>query len=84
MINTFEERRNLMYDLVTKIPNLSCIRPDGAFYIFPNITETGLSDVDFSKKVLNEAGVAVCSGSFFGEYGRGFIRLCFANSEEKL
>ena len=52
-----------------------------AMYVFPNIKKTGLSSDEFSKKCLKEAGVALLPGNCFGEYGEGYARLCFVNSQ---
>jgi len=58
--------------------------PKGAFYAFPNITGTGMDSAALADYLLNEAGVAVLSGTSFGEYGEGFIRLSYANSIENI
>jgi len=58
--------------------------PKGAFYAFPNISGTGMSSQAFADYLLNEAGVAVLSGTSFGEYGEGFIRLSYATSIENI
>jgi aminotransferase len=57
---------------------LPAVEPRGAFYIFPNITSTGLSDLEFCERLLSEERVAVIPGSAFGESGRGFVRICYA------
>ena len=58
--------------------------PDGAFYMFPRIKDTGLSSKEFEHRCLNEAGVALLSGSGFGKYGDGHIRISYANSLENI
>jgi aspartate/methionine/tyrosine aminotransferase len=58
--------------------------PEGAFYAFPSIKGTGLTSMEFEAKALQEAGVAVLSGSAFGGYGDGYVRLSYANSVENL
>jgi len=58
--------------------------PKGAFYAFPNITGTGMSSQDFAGYLLNEAGVATLSGTSFGKYGEGFIRLSYATSIDNI
>jgi aminotransferase len=63
---------------------LTCHNPQGAFYVFPSIKKTGLSSVDFSKKLLEEKQVAVVPGTAFGPQGEGFIRISFASNMEKL
>ncbi len=84
MMNEFEKRRNLMVDLINKINGVSCISPQGAFYVFANIKKTKLSDIEFADKILKDVGIAVCPGSYFGKYGEGYVRFCFANSTENI
>ena len=66
------------------IPGVSCLEPQGAFYVFPNITETGQTSADLQARLLNDAGVAALSGSAFGPYGEGFLRFSYANSVENI
>ena len=84
MAAEFSQRRRLITDGLRAIPGLSCPEPEGAFYAFPNIKETGLTSAEFEDRVLNEAGVALLSGSAFGEYGEGYVRLSYANSQENI
>ena len=84
MAAAFSQRRRLITDGLREIPGLSCPEPEGAFYAFPNIKETGLTSAEFEDRVLNEAGVALLSGSAFGEYGEGYVRLSYANSQENI
>ena len=84
MIDTFRERRDLMHNLINKLDLVSSIKPEGAFYTFVNIKKTGLSDIEFSEKLLNLYGVATCPGSFFGEGGKGYVRFCFATDEKNI
>jgi len=84
MMTKFKRRRDLIVKLVNDIPGISCITPKGAFYIFANIMETGLDDIKFCDLMLKEASVACCPGSFFGKQGEGYVRFCFANSEENI
>ncbi len=58
--------------------------PKGAFYAFPNITGTGFSSRELASKSLEEAGVAVVSGTSFGEFGEGYLRVSYANSIENI
>jgi len=58
--------------------------PEGAFYAFPNITGTGMEARTVADRLLDEAGVAVLSGTAFGEYGEGYLRLSYANSLENI
>jgi aspartate/methionine/tyrosine aminotransferase len=84
MVAAFEKRRDLMVDGLNDIPGVSCLRPKGAFYVFPNISATGLKSKEFADKLLQDYGVAALSGTAFGEYGEGYLRLSYANSEENL
>ena len=58
--------------------------PAGAFYVFPNITATGLDGAAFADRLLDETGVCVLSGTAFGQVGRDHIRISYANSRENL
>jgi len=84
MVAAFEKRRDLMVDGLNDIPGISCLRPKGAFYVFPNISGTGLKSKEFADKLLQDYGVAALSGTAFGIYGEGYLRLSYANSEENL
>ena len=63
---------------------LHCFEPRGAFYCFPNVTSTGLSDGEFCERLLSEEKVVVVPGSAFGERGSGHIRACYAASMQKI
>ena len=84
MRQQFDRRRKLVYDRINKIEGLSCIAPKGAFYCFVNIKKLGMSDEVASNYYINEAGVAMVPGSAFGEYGKGYLRVSFANSYENI
>ena len=84
MMAEFKARRDVIVDGLNQIPGVRCVTPGGAFYAFPNITGTGMNSQDVADYLLNEAGVAVLSGTSFGEYGEGFIRLSYANSIENI
>lgn len=84
MIQTYKHRRDILVRGINEIPKLSCLNPGGAFYVFPNIKETGLNSRQFASRVLEEVGVGLCAGSDFGEAGEGYIRLCYANSESEI
>jgi aspartate/methionine/tyrosine aminotransferase len=84
MVEAFRRRRDLMVDGLNAIDGVSCVRPKGAFYVFPNITATGMSSKEFADFLLNEHGVAALAGTSFGKYGEGYLRLSYANSEENL
>ena len=61
---------------------LPCLNPNGAFYVFPNITSTGMSSQDFAVELLKRKSVAVVPGDAFGECGSGYIRCSYATSME--
>jgi aminotransferase len=84
MVAEFERRRNLVINRLEEIPLLSCLKPQGAFYAFINMKETGLEAADLGMRLLQEAGVALVPGSVFGAQGEGFLRLSFASSYESL
>ncbi|WP_376789619.1 pyridoxal phosphate-dependent aminotransferase [Thermoflexus sp.] len=84
MVAAFRERREVIVEGLSRIPGFRCLKPKGAFYAFPNIEGTGMSSRELAAYLLEEAGVAVLSGTAFGEYGEGFLRLSFANSVENI
>mgnify|MGYP001162434352 FL=1 len=84
MMEKFKIRRDIIVNGLNSIEGVTCRTPLGAFYAFPNISGTGLSSSDFADIALNEYGVALLSGTAFGEYGDDYIRISFANSEENL
>lgn len=84
MIATFEKRRNLIVKEINKIPDISCVVPQGAFYLFVNVKKTGLTSDEFAVRLLQEAKVAVIPGDAFGEEGEGYIRMTYVTSEENI
>ncbi len=84
MVAAFRERREVIVEGLNRLPGFRCLKPKGAFYAFPNIEGTGMSSRELAAYLLEEAGVAVLSGTAFGEYGEGFLRLSFANSIENI
>ena len=83
MVAEYDRRRRLIVSGFNSM-GLSCFEPRGAFYAFPSIAVTGLSDEEFAEKLLYEEKVAVVPGSAFGEQGRGHIRACYATSYENI
>ena len=69
---------------LNKLPGVRCTTPSGAFYAFPNITETGISSKDLQDRLLEEAGVATVAGTSFGILGEGYLRFSYANSAENI
>ena len=84
MLAAFAERRARLLEELNRIPRLSAVAPGGAFYVFPNITKTGLTAKQMEVALLEEAGVATIAGTSFGDHGEGFIRLSYANSLENI
>ena len=84
MVAEFKRRRQVVVDGLNSIDGIRCPVPKGAFYAFPNVEGTGLSSREFADRCLEEAGVALLSGTAFGEYGDGYVRISFANSVENL
>ena len=80
MVAEFHRRRNRLVEGLNALPGVSCTMPTGAFYAFPNVTGTGMASGDLAKAMLEEAGVAVLSGTAFGRFGEGYLRLSYANS----
>ncbi|MGE5214143.1 MAG: aminotransferase class I/II-fold pyridoxal phosphate-dependent enzyme, partial [Nitrospirota bacterium] len=69
---------------LNKIKGFSCRLPHGAFYVFPNITETGWPSKKLADALLEDCGVAGLSGTAFGEFGEGYLRFSVANSIENI
>src|SRR5450631_4054603 len=78
MREEFDMRRNYMFDRISKIPNITAVKPQGAFYVLVNISQLGLSSQNFSDRLLSKANVAVISGVAFGDDRT--IRLSYATS----
>jgi len=84
MVSEFKKRREVIVDGLNKIKGITCKKPRGAFYVFPNIEGTGMDCRKLGEHLLNNAGVAVLPGTSFGKYGEGYLRLSFANSVENI
>jgi aspartate aminotransferase len=84
MVAEFRRRRDAFVDGLNGLPGFRCVRPDGAFYAFPNIEGTGMSSKEIADRLLDEAGVACLSGTSFGDFGEGYLRFSYANSYENL
>ncbi len=78
MREEFDMRRNYMFDRISKIPNISAVKPQGAFYILVNISQLGLTSQNFADRLLSKASVAVVPGAAFGDDRT--IRLSYATS----
>lgn len=84
MVATFAARRAIVVAALNAIPGFRCVVPGGAFYTFPNIEGTGRSSRALQEELLNEVGVAVISGTSFGQFGEGFVRFSYAASSEAI
>lgn len=84
MLAEFDARRELVVSGLNAIEGVSCVRPKGAFYAFPNITGTGWQAKPLASALLEDAGVATIGGPDFGTLGEGYIRLSYANSRENI
>ncbi len=84
MVAEFDRRRSIVVDGLNALPDVSCIAPKGAFYAFPNVSQTGWTAKALASALLEEAGVAVIGGPDFGVHGEGYIRLSYANSAENI
>lgn len=84
MVAEFDARRKLVVELLNDLPGVSCVTPKGAFYAFPNVSDTGWKAKKLASSLLEDAGVAVIGGPDFGVLGEGFIRVSYANSSENI
>ncbi len=84
MLREFRIRRDLIVDGLNAIPGIRCLRPAGAFYVFPDVSGTGLTGAEMADRLLQEAGVCVLAGTAFGNEGRDHIRISYATSQEKI
>ncbi|WP_370318631.1 pyridoxal phosphate-dependent aminotransferase [Oricola sp.] len=84
MMAAFDKRRHIVVEKMNALPEVSCATPKGAFYAFPNVSETGWKAKKLASALLEDAGVALIGGPDFGILGEGYIRLSFANSAENI
>ena len=84
VVAEYKRRRDVLVAGLNAIPGVTCRLPQGAFYVFPNVTSFGRTAKWLADYLLDEAGVAVLPGTAFGAYGEGYLRLCFANSVENI
>jgi len=80
MVAEYQKRRNRLVELVNRIPGVHAQKPQGAFYVFPNVKFFGIPSKEIARRLLDEEGVAVLAGTDFGAGGEGYIRLCYATS----
>jgi aspartate/methionine/tyrosine aminotransferase len=84
MVAEYQRRRDVIVDGLNALPGFTCPKPQGAFYVFPNITRTGMGSSELANFILEQAGVALLPGNAFGEYGEGYLRLSYANSIQNI
>jgi len=83
-VEEFRRRREVIVNGLNKIQGITCKKPRGAFYVFPNVKNFGIEAKKLADHILQDAGVAVLSGTAFGSHGEGYLRLSFANSVENI
>jgi len=84
MVAEFKRRRDIIVAGLNALPGVSCRTPKGAFYVFPNIKALKRPSSEVAEAILKEGGVAVLGGTAFGQYGEGYLRLSYANSEANI
>ncbi|MCC7573284.1 MAG: pyridoxal phosphate-dependent aminotransferase [Candidatus Methanofastidiosum sp.] len=84
MREEFEDRRNLLLSRIKEMKGVSAMKPEGAFYLFMNISGTGMKSEDFSEKLLNQEKVVTVPGSAFGPYSDDFVRLAYPLKKDKI
>jgi aminotransferase len=84
MRKEYDRRRKMLVRKLNQIPGFHCLKPEGAFYVFPNISEFKMKSVKFATFLLEKAKVVVIPGTEFGKYGEGYLRLSYATSYEKI
>lgn len=83
MMEEYKNRRDLLVNGLNRIKGIDCVLPGGAFYVFPNIKNTGRTSNKLVEELM-EAGVVTLPGNCFGEYGEGYLRLCYATSRKNI
>jgi len=84
MMIRFKEKRDRIVKGLNTIPGFKCLFPKGAFYVFPNIKETGMTSRECAEHILHNAGVACLPGTAFGPYGEDYLRFSYANTLENI
>ena len=84
MLEEYRKRRDIMVDGLNGITGINCYKPKGAFYVFPNIIETGYKSRELANDLLMNAGIACAPGPVFGPHGEGYLRFCYVNSIENI
>jgi aspartate/methionine/tyrosine aminotransferase len=84
MMAELRKRRDFIVHELNQLPGIHCVKPDGAFYVFPSIKQTKMTSDFFAELMLEKAGVSLLPGPSFGEHCEGYVRLCYANSLENI
>jgi aspartate/methionine/tyrosine aminotransferase len=84
MVDAYQQRRDVLISGLNSIPGVSCRKPMGAFYAFPNIKSFNLSSDEMANLILEKGNVALLPGTSFGKYGEGYLRIVYANSLENI
>jgi len=84
MIEVYRKKRNLIVDGLNSIRGISCYKPKGSFYVFPNVKKIGKNSETVANELLEKANVVTIPGSAFGPHGEGYLRISYANSVENL
>jgi aspartate/methionine/tyrosine aminotransferase len=84
MVAQFKKRRDAIVDGLNSIEGITCRQPAGAFYVFPNVKQLPISSDDLADYLMESAGVALLSGTAFGKFGDGYLRISYANSLENI
>ncbi|MBW4623116.1 MAG: pyridoxal phosphate-dependent aminotransferase [Cyanosarcina radialis HA8281-LM2] len=84
MVAQFQKRRDAIVDGLNTIKGITCLKPAGAFYVFPNVKQLPISSDDLADYLMESAGVALLSGTAFGKFGDGYLRISYANSLENI
>jgi aminotransferase len=79
----YRKRRDFVYSRLIDM-GMECVKPEGAFYLFPSVKKWGMTSIEFATRLLEEQRVAVVPGDAFSDYGEGYLRISYAYSMEKL
>jgi aminotransferase len=84
MHGEYREKLRILYEGVSGIPGVSCVRPNGSFYVFPNFSRFGLTSMDLAAKLIEEAGLMTLPGTEFGPIGEGYLRLSVVSDRDRV
>ena len=83
-IKIYTEKQKLFTDFFSSTNLINCVKPEGAFYLFPNVKKIGMSGDEFAKVLLNKLGIALVPGSYFGKNGKYNVRIAYTNSKSNI